>query len=153
MDDEYREIRELLGIPWNEEYKENPERLIRLFRKLLDYRLWREIYMVLIKRAIDKQTIYYSELAREVNRIIGDTLLPESGNQLGRALAPILGIISWYEYLCNRPLLTSIVIRKLDKTPGEGFFRMEEYLPGMININIEEEQEKVFACWGVKVRI
>ena len=148
MDDEYREIRELLKKPWNEKYRENPKRLIRLFRKLLDYRLWREIYMILIKRAIDGQTIYYSDLAREVNRIMGDTLLPESGNQLGKALAPILGIISWYEYLCNRPLLTSIVIRKLDKTPGEGFFRLNEYIPDMININIEEEQERVFACCG-----
>jgi len=153
---EVQEIRKLIREVYNngEEYRRNPKKLIRLFRKLLNYHLWREIYMTLIKKAIDGKTIYYSELAYEVNKIMGETLLPEQGNQLGVTLGPILGIISWYEYLCGRPLLSAIVIRKSDNTPGDGFWGMNEYIPKIDNIEeIEEEQKRVFFCWGGKFDI
>ena len=152
---ELQEIRRLIR---NGNYADNPQNLIKLFRKLLNYRLWREIYMTLIKRAIEGKTIYYSELAHEVNKMMEEEepLLPEKGSQLASTSAVILDVISHYEHLCGRPLLSAIVIRKKYNTPGDGFWEMmkelyREKIENMIeelydiikNIIEEEDEEEI----------
>ena len=168
---ELQEIRRLIR---NGNYADNPQNLIKLFKELLNYRLWREIYMTLIKRAIEKRTIYYSELACKVNMRMGKAVLPEKAGQLVSTSAVILDVISHYEHLCGRPLLSAIVIRKDTKMPGNGFWEMMKELykekikkmkkkfynktkksktkkeREIIKEIIKEEQRKVFSCWRGK---
>ena len=116
------------------------------FRELLKFRTFREIYMVLIDLAISRQSVSYGELARIVNRRLGEDVIPTVGSWLGESLGNILGAISIYEYSVCRPLLSVLVYNATTKRPGEGFTRLKETL----NLKIREtcEKERVFITWG-----
>lgn len=126
--------------------KQEWKKLFEEFNKLLEYRTFREIYITLISYAISREHITYGELARSVNRRLGEKIIPVQGSWLGRSLGEILGAINIYEFACNRPLISVIVTTATDKKPGEGFYRLVK----MMGLEIREscERERVFLTWG-----
>lgn len=108
-----------------------------------------QVYFFLVKKAMNKEIVHYSDIAVEFN-------LPNVGNSLAAAVSPILGDIFRFCEKVNQPALTSIVVRKsgVDKgIPGLGFWTL--YLPNSENptkslkVSITNRlQNVVFDYWG-----
>jgi len=126
--------------------KEDWEKHFQEFKKLLEFRTFREIYLALISFAIERQDVTYGELARFVNRRLGEEVIPTQGSWLGKSLGEILGAITLYEYACGRPLLSVIILNSTTKKPGDGFYRLVKAM----GLKIKEicEKERVFITWG-----
>ena len=126
----------------SKDFSEAPKK----FRKLLEFRTFSEIYVTLIDLAISRQSVSYGELARIVNRRLGEDIIPTVGSWLGESLGNILGAITIYEYSVCRPLLSVLIHNATTKRPGEGFMRLKEAL----HLKIREtcEKERVFITWG-----
>lgn len=122
------------------------KRIFSEFNKLLEFRTFREIYMALISFAISRQAVSYGELARFVNRRLGEDVIPTKGSWLGRSLGEILGAINLYEFAAGRPLISVVVYNATTKKPGDGFSR----LVATMGLKIKEncEKERVFIAWG-----
>ena len=75
------------------------------------------IYERLIEVAKKKEIINYSDIAPMADL---DMESPEDRN----AIAGILDAISRHEHAERRPLLSSVVVHKGDRMPGDGFFKM-----------------------------
>lgn len=116
------------------------------FKKLLKFRTFREIYLALIELAISRQSVSYGELARIVNRRLGEDVIPTAGSWLGKSLGNILGAINIYEHSVCRPLISVLIHNATTKRPGPGFTGMVE----MLGLKIREtcEKERVFIAWG-----
>jgi len=116
------------------------------FAKLMEYRTFREVYNALIHFAIERQTVTFGELARFVNRRLGEDIIPTRGSWLGRSLGEILGAINIYEYYVGRPLISVIVINATTRKPGDGFFGLVKAM----GLKLREtcEKERVFIEWG-----
>jgi hypothetical protein len=88
----------------------------------------------LIEAASNRTIIFYSNLVDE-NDITNM-----------RRLNEILCAVSTFEHECDRPLLSSIVVRKSDNTPGMGYF----YLCSDLGVSgeFEKTQKECFEFWG-----
>lgn len=77
-----------------------------------------QIALFIIEKAMQKQTTTYQEIAIKFG-------LPDSGNQMGVVLSPVLRDIFFWSTNNDMPPLTAIVVRKSGQDkgqPGEGFW-------------------------------
>jgi hypothetical protein len=106
-----------------------------------------DVYKVLVGCAKAGKTISYSDLCKQ---ILGEPYMPNSN-----FLAEDLTAISQSEKAVDRGLLSVIVIRKSDRIPGDGFFRMV----GLLRADsaerrqfCDEEKKKVFSAWASRTK-
>ena len=115
-------------------------------RKYFGEDVFDKVYCKSIQAARNKQPITYGEIAK----IMG---LPPSGDHMAKETGQILGEISEYEHLHNRPLLSAVVVRSDKKIPGEGFFTLAREL-GELEENMDEwtfwkrEIKMVYDTWS-----
>ncbi len=116
-------------------------------RKYFGSDIFDKVYCELIHAARNKQPITYG---KEIAEIMG--LLP-SGDYMAKETGQILGEISEYEHLHNRPLLSAVVVRGDKKMPGEGFFTLAREL-GELEEKMDEwtfwkrELKGVYDTWS-----
>ena len=75
-------------------------------------------YDVLIERAKSGRTIFYGELP------VFDELKERFGDTASTLIGSIIGACSEYEITKNRPTISSIVINRETREPGEGFYSL-----------------------------
>ena len=105
----------------------------------------------LIREAKARRRVYYGDIAGIVHLDMGR---PPDRNKI----AQVLGEISMYEHEHHRPMLTVIVVRKRDGTPGPGFFTLAQDL-GRYSGNddqaarrfLDAETERVWDYWSHNV--
>ena len=102
-----------------------------------------EARQILIRRAREGQTIFYSELTGEMKTISLDPHEP--------ALGQLLGEISREEHAAGRGMLSVLVVHKNgDQMPGPGFFELArelgEHVPNEEKFWICQSK-KVMDCW------
>ena len=81
-------------------------------------------YLIELARKKTDQTIYYQKLVDNCKLNLNLQDEPYHRTLLGE----ILGEISVFEHENNRPLLSSLVIRKGDNYEGDGFYKLAEEL-------------------------
>ena len=117
-------------------------------RKYFGSDIFDKVYCKLIQVARNRQTIPYGEIAK----IMG---ILTSGSHMARETGQILGEISEFEQLHNRPLLSAVAVRADKKLPGEGFFTLAREL-GELEENMDEwtfwkrEIKMAYDTWGEK---
>lgn len=103
----------------------------------------KQIYRFLVKKAQDRQTTYYEEIAMKFEHLG----LHTSGSALGACLSPILDDIFKWCQKRGQPPLTSLVVRKSGADvgfPGRGFWTALG-MPHHHNLNTREKQTLVDA--------
>ncbi|QNR86752.1 hypothetical protein H9N25_10385 [Pedobacter riviphilus] len=80
-------------------------------------------YLIDVARRKSNQIVGYQELSNDCGLKL-DMSNPDHRNQI----AQILEQISLHEYQCERPLLSSLVLRLSDGTEGNGFYKLAEKL-------------------------
>ena len=102
-----------------------------------------EARQILIRRAREGQTIFYSELTGEMKTISLDPHEP--------ALGQLLGEISRQEHAAGRGMLSALVVHKNDdQMPGRGFFELALELGEQFSDEVEFwvcQSKKVMDCW------
>lgn len=86
----------------------------------IDLHVLRLAITTLIDRALQGNTITYSELAQHLG-------LPTHGNALGKCLSPYLDYVNYFCRDRGQPMLSVLVIRtsgNMRGYPGEGFFKL-----------------------------
>jgi len=105
------------------------------------------IEKLLIKKAKEKKTITYSQLAQEVSRLSGDKF-PKKGKVMSLLLTRYLHGICSSCVSKNLPMLGSIVVSKKTGKPSDGFFKFASKLYG-IKLITDEQREKF---WQNEIR-
>ncbi len=75
------------------------------------------VYALLISAAEERKTATYGDVAA----IMG---LPSSGQYMSRETGRMLAAITHREHVCERPMLSAVVVSSVDKRPGEGFYKL-----------------------------
>ena len=97
----------------------------------------------LVGVAKQRRTVTYSEVAKLIKRA-------------AIAMGPVLEEVGWDEWTHDRPMLTSLVIRKGEGTPGPGFYQLANRLGhGPIDRDSAHdfwraECKKVYEYWYLK---
>ena len=93
--------------------------------------LLRKVFVAIVESIKEGDTVDYLTLAKRANELYPkDTHLPQRGILLARVLSPILQsicAISWKE---RGFMFCAVVVKKKNKKPGEGFFKLSESLKG-----------------------
>ena len=95
---------------------------------------------LLIKKAKEKKTITYSQLAQEVFRLSGGKF-PKKGKIMSLFLTKHLHSICSSYVSKNLPMIGSIVVSKKTGKPSDGFFKFASKLYG-IKLITDEQKEK-----------
>ncbi|QCE32348.1 hypothetical protein FAI41_01400 [Acetobacteraceae bacterium] len=94
---------------------------------------------ILRKKARRKKQITYTELSQEVDRRTGEYIDPHSP-----ILARMLGEISTETYNLGQGMLSILVIRKDNSSPGDGFFELAAELGENISKKSPEDDKTKF---------
>jgi hypothetical protein len=95
-----------------------------------------EARRILAAKAKARDLIEYGELAQQIPSIHFDP----HGDDFRR----FLGQLSWEEDAAGRAMITAIVVHKLDKRPGGGFFVLAQRLG--------RDVSDLECCWSTEVR-
>jgi len=106
---------------------------------LKSYKIEKIAENILLSRAKNKKTIFYSQLAKEINTAAGEKLIPEKGIAMASALTDILHRICSRYAKNGRAMPGAVVISKKTGIPSDGFFRFASQL---YNIKIESHEER-----------
>lgn len=81
-------------------------------------------YLFALARNRRNPTVNYQKLSDDCN--LG--LMMTDGQHIRNKIGKILGEISEYEHIHDRPLLSALVIRITDGEEGDGFYKLAEKL-------------------------
>ncbi len=97
------------------------------------------IEKILLEKIKNKETITYSELAKEINKRTGKKAVSEKGKSLGLILSKYLNKFC-EKYVKERNfMIGAVVVRKDTKLPSSGFFKLAEKL---YNLKLDTEETK-----------
>jgi hypothetical protein len=102
----------------------------------------RGLYELLVAAARAGEPLSYADVARLLELSLD---YPPHRNEMEQ----LLGVISRHEVASRRPMLTSIVLRPDEGTPGAGFFRLGQQL-GLV---LEREDAQAFSARQLKETI
>ncbi|WP_456384267.1 hypothetical protein [Persephonella sp.] len=94
---------------------------------------------ILLDRVKRRKTIFYSQLAREINAAAGKKVIPERGMAMASALTEILHSICSGHVKKGRAMPGALVVSKKTGIPSDGFFRFASQL---YNIKLESSEER-----------
>jgi hypothetical protein len=105
-----------------------------------------EAFQILIKRAKKRQLINYLELANLITSIdFNDPNFP-----FYRIVPYIVGEISVEEHKKGHPLLSAIVVNNQTHVPGNGFYKLAQYLGDTVtdkDVYASQEIKNCFTFW------
>ena len=106
---------------------------------ILDEKIEKTIEKILLNRISERKTIYYSELAREVNKILEKNVIPEKGKILGLTLSKFLHKLCEKSFKKEKKMIGAVVVNKQTNIPSDGFFKFAEKL---YNRSFKTDKEK-----------
>jgi hypothetical protein len=126
--------------------REEDCRMSIVSKKYRGKEIYGHVHDLLVQAASRNRTVYYGQIGRLMGLEPGETLTREVGH--------ILGEINEEEHGKGKPMLSAVVINAVEKTPGEGFFRLAEKLDKYHGSTEQdrmdfwrEELQKVYANW------
>ncbi len=105
----------------------------------MDKEIVKTVEQILLDKIRNKQTIYYSELASEIDKKIGKKVVPE-GRFMGVFLSKYLQFLCRKYFEEKNLMIGAIVVNKKYNLPSEGFFKFAETL---YNKEFENENQKI----------
>jgi len=106
---------------------------------LKNYQIEKIAEDILLKRAKRRKTIFYSQLAREINAAAGKKVIPERGIAMASVLTEILHSICSRHVKNGRAMPGALVVSKKTGIPSDGFFSFASQL---YNIKLESSEER-----------
>ncbi len=114
----------------------------------MDDKILKIMEEIVLEKISKKETISYSELAKEINKKLKKKAIPEEGRSLGTVLSKYLHKLCYKSFCEKKIMIGAIVVRKDTGIPSNGLFKFAEKL---YNLEFETEEEKK-NFWSLEIK-